>query len=116
MDCRVGLLGYQRRILRSGNSRTLQYLQLMRLASGGDDLKMKGWDIRQGGVQPTFANERYVMYIRRRPLLLVLLGLHSDSMRESRRFRAILTSNTFLPSEATTTLSGSSTLESYQCR
>lgn len=28
---------------------------------GGDDLKMKGWDIRQGGPSPLFVNKRYVL-------------------------------------------------------
>ncbi|OJT15835.1 Diphthine methyltransferase [Trametes pubescens] len=27
--------------------------------SGGDDLKMKGWDIRQGGSSPLFVNKRF---------------------------------------------------------
>ena len=31
---------------------------------GGDDLKMKGWDIRQGGVQPLFTNKRLSYLLR----------------------------------------------------
>ena len=32
--------------------------------AGGDDLKMKGWDVRQGGTQPIFTNKRFVVSIR----------------------------------------------------
>ncbi|KAF8078616.1 hypothetical protein FPV67DRAFT_66274 [Lyophyllum atratum] len=34
-------------------------VQLTEITSGGDDLKMKGWDIRQDLSQPIFTNKRY---------------------------------------------------------
>lgn len=32
----------------------------IKMIVGGDDLKMKGWDIRQDLAQPTFVNQRYL--------------------------------------------------------
>ena len=61
MDCRLGLLEPQCRILwlvlcfhPVCNS------SLIPSTTGGDDLKMKGWDIRQGGSQAIFTNKRLV--------------------------------------------------------
>lgn len=62
----MGLLGYQRRVFRSDSRTVLAVgLLLTRLATGGDDLNLKGWDVRQGGTQPIFTNKRYDMRIRR---------------------------------------------------
>jgi len=33
----------------------------MRIILGGDDLKMKGWDIRQGFSRPLFVNKWFVL-------------------------------------------------------
>lgn len=35
-------------------------VELMDVAKGGDDCKLKGWDLRQGCETPTFVNKRYV--------------------------------------------------------
>lgn len=31
-------------------------------SEGGDDLKMKAWDVRQGFTQPLFVNKRYGLF------------------------------------------------------
>jgi len=41
---------------------TLAAYSLLTISTGGDDCKMKGWDIRQGFDQPTFVNKRFVRY------------------------------------------------------
>jgi diphthamide biosynthesis protein 7 len=38
------------------------------LFSGGDDLKLKGWDVRQGFDHPTFVNKRSVTQTHVTPL------------------------------------------------
>ena len=59
VDRRLELLGSQRRLLwcvseGGTSSRTPFTTETV----GGDDLRMKGWDIRQGGAQPLFVNKR----------------------------------------------------------
>lgn len=49
-------------ILYSGTSHVIHESRLNNacvFVLGGDDLKMKGWDVRQGFEQPTFTNRRY---------------------------------------------------------
>ena len=46
--------------------------------SGGDDLTMKGWDIRQGFTQPIFTNKRHVTIVA---YLLLVSYIHKDSMQ-----------------------------------
>lgn len=64
MDCRLELLGYQYHLLRSVYFFSIYYLQIINFNLGGDDLKMKAWDIRQGFDQPLFVNKRYVHIYR----------------------------------------------------
>ncbi|KAH9944379.1 WD-40 repeat-containing protein [Epithele typhae] len=54
--------------------------------SGGDDLQMKGWDIRQGGAQPTFTNKRFdagVTTIQSHPFVehLMAVGSYDNTVR-----------------------------------
>ncbi|TBU48331.1 WD-40 repeat-containing protein [Dichomitus squalens] len=54
--------------------------------SGGDDLKMKGWDVRQGGDQPTFTNKRFdagVTTIQCHPYIehLLAVGSYDNTVR-----------------------------------
>ena len=54
-------------------------LQLTIMPAGGDDLKMKGWDVRQGGTQPIFTKKRCVMYIPCRPHRFLKMGFRFDA-------------------------------------
>ena len=60
MDSRLELLGYQRRLFRQASI----YMSVLLGGSthpervGGDDLKLKAWDIRQDFSQPLFVNKR----------------------------------------------------------
>ncbi|KAI0689612.1 WD-40 repeat-containing protein [Cytidiella melzeri] len=54
--------------------------------TGGDDLKMKGWDVRQGFSQPTFVNKRFVAgvtTIQNHPYVehLLAVGSYDDKVR-----------------------------------
>ncbi|KAI0639409.1 WD-40 repeat-containing protein [Trametes polyzona] len=54
--------------------------------SGGDDLKMKGWDIRQGGSQPIFVNKRFdagVTTIQSHPYIehILAVGSYDNTVR-----------------------------------
>ena len=62
VDSGVELLGYERSFLwyinKSRRSSSPGYFADMAPFVGGDDLKMKGWDIRQGFDCPVFENRR----------------------------------------------------------
>lgn len=54
--------------------------------SGGDDLKMKGWDARQGFKSPTFVNKRFeggVTTIQSHPFVehLIAVGSYDNTVR-----------------------------------
>ncbi|KAM5536189.1 hypothetical protein V8D89_010088 [Ganoderma adspersum] len=54
--------------------------------SGGDDLKMKGWDVRQGGTQPIFTNKRFdagVTTIQSHPYMehMLAVGSYDSTVR-----------------------------------
>ncbi|RPD82546.1 WD-40 repeat-containing protein [Lentinus tigrinus ALCF2SS1-7] len=54
--------------------------------SGGDDLKMKGWDIREGGAQPLFVNKRFdagVTTIQSHPHIehIIAVGSYDNTVR-----------------------------------
>ncbi|KAL1951932.1 hypothetical protein VTO73DRAFT_1081 [Trametes versicolor] len=54
--------------------------------SGGDDLKMKGWDIRQGGSSPLFVNKRFdagVTTIQSHPHIehILAVGSYNNTVR-----------------------------------
>ncbi|KAI0361613.1 WD-40 repeat-containing protein [Trametes cingulata] len=54
--------------------------------SGGDDLKMKGWDIRQGGAAPIFVNKRFdagVTTIQSHPYVehILAVGSYDNTVR-----------------------------------
>lgn len=54
--------------------------------SGGDDLKLKGWDIRQGFDQPTFINKRFdagITTIQSNPHIehVLAVGSYDDTIR-----------------------------------
>ncbi|OBZ79821.1 Diphthine methyltransferase [Grifola frondosa] len=54
--------------------------------SGGDDLKMKGWDVRQGFSQPTFVNKRFdagVTTIQSHPHIenIIAVGSYDNTVR-----------------------------------
>ncbi|KAI0365253.1 WD40 repeat-like protein [Pilatotrama ljubarskyi] len=54
--------------------------------SGGDDLKMKGWDIRQGGSAPIFVNKRFdagVTTIQSHPYVehILAVGSYDNTVR-----------------------------------
>ncbi|KAL4243426.1 Diphthine methyltransferase [Abortiporus biennis] len=54
--------------------------------SGGDDLKLKGWDIRSGFSQPTFVNKRFdagVTTIQSHPYVehIIAVGSYDNSVR-----------------------------------
>jgi hypothetical protein len=63
LDRSLELLGSQCYIFRSLKiwspfRRTTEFFWLLFLDEGGDDLKLKAWDIRQGFAQPTFVNKK----------------------------------------------------------
>ncbi|KAI0778192.1 WD-40 repeat-containing protein [Trametes elegans] len=54
--------------------------------SGGDDLRMKGWDIRQGGAKPLFVNKRFdagVTTIQSHPHIehILAVGSYDNTVR-----------------------------------
>lgn len=58
--------------------------------SGGDDLTMKGWDIRQSFNQPIFTNKRHVAFSK---YLLSISHTRQDLMQVLQLSRAIHTRN-----------------------
>ena len=60
--CRLELLGYQCHLFRYEHTLTLSGLTATDpLPPGGDDLRLKVWDIRQGFDQPIIINKRCVV-------------------------------------------------------
>ena len=57
--------------------------------SGGDDLKLKGWDIRQGLPRPIFTNKKWISHAS--PDRESIWLHDTASMPESLAYRAILT-------------------------
>ncbi|KAI0094898.1 WD40-repeat-containing domain protein [Irpex rosettiformis] len=62
------------------------YWNTYAIYTGGDDLKMKGWDTRQGFSQPTFVNKRFdagVTTVQSHPYVehLLAVGSYDDKVR-----------------------------------
>ena len=58
MDIGVELLGYEHNFLWYSTTVPLLPPEFTTMLPGGDDLKMKGWDIRQSFDRPVFENKR----------------------------------------------------------
>ena len=93
MDCRLELLGHEHNLLRSA-SPTPSYVPVNNCDPGGDDLQMKGWDIRQSFDQPMFVNKRYVVIPASQPVNHYILRWLVLT-QESRPFNPILMLNTW---------------------
>jgi WD40 repeat protein len=60
--------------------------------SGGDDFKLKAWDVRSPMCDPTFVNRRFVFFLESYALSIFHI---LDSMQVSQRFNLTPTLNTF---------------------
>jgi hypothetical protein len=59
MDCSLELLGHKCALFRCFDIICRCEIDNSDCCLGGDDLKFKGWDTRQGFDQPTFVNKRF---------------------------------------------------------